>query len=117
MFMYLVFTRMFMYLVFTRMPGDCYRRRLGSLLLCLCDVFRALINSLCVLILKKTLCALFCFRLTLFSLGRLKKSAVPLIWSLFLCQHCLASSRADNKGAREHSFFGQSIAFEDYCLG
>ena len=33
----------FMYLVFTRMPGDIYCR---SLLLCLCDVFRALINSL-----------------------------------------------------------------------
>jgi len=28
------------------MPGVSYRRRLGSLLMCLCDVFRALINSL-----------------------------------------------------------------------
>ena len=54
-FMYLVFTGMqgdvplveFMYLAFTRMPGESYRRRLGSLLpLCLCDVIRALINSL-----------------------------------------------------------------------
>ena len=51
-FMYLVFTREdvplveFMYLVFTRMPGESYRRRLRSLLLCLCYVFRALINSL-----------------------------------------------------------------------
>ena len=36
----------FMYLVFTRMPGESYRRRLRSLLLCLCDVFRTLINSL-----------------------------------------------------------------------
>ena len=53
-FMYLVFTRMpgeslllieFMYLVFTRMPGESYRRRLMSLLLYLCCVFRALINS------------------------------------------------------------------------
>ena len=35
-----------MYLVFTRMPGESYHRRLRSLLLCLCDVFRALINSL-----------------------------------------------------------------------
>ena len=35
-----------MYFVFTRMPGESYRRRLGSLLLCLCDVFRALITSL-----------------------------------------------------------------------
>ena len=36
----------FMYLLFTSMPGESYRRRLRSLLLCLCDVFRALINSL-----------------------------------------------------------------------
>ena len=35
----------FMYLVFTRMPGESSRRRIGSLLY-LCDVFRALINSL-----------------------------------------------------------------------
>ena len=36
----------FMYLVFTRMPGESYRWRLRSLLLCLNDVFRgALINS------------------------------------------------------------------------
>ena len=34
-----------MYLVFTRMPGESYRRRLRSLL-CLYDVFRALVNSL-----------------------------------------------------------------------
>ena len=34
-----------MYLVSTRMPGESYRRQ-GSLLLCLCDVFRALINFL-----------------------------------------------------------------------
>ena len=36
----------FMYLVFTHTPGESYRRRHRSLLLCLCDVFRALINSL-----------------------------------------------------------------------
>ena len=35
----------FMCLVFTRMPGESYRRRLGSLLLYLCYVFWALINS------------------------------------------------------------------------
>ena len=29
----------FMYLVFTRMPGENYRKRLKSLMLCLCDVF------------------------------------------------------------------------------
>ena len=33
------------YLVFTRMPGMSYRRWLRSVLLCLCGVFRALINS------------------------------------------------------------------------
>ena len=35
----------FMYLAFERIPGESYRRRLRSLLLYLCDVFRALINS------------------------------------------------------------------------
>ena len=35
----------FMYLVFTHTPGKNYRMRLRSLL-CLCDVFRTLINSL-----------------------------------------------------------------------
>ena len=36
----------FMNIVFTRTPGESYHRRLGSLLLYLCYVFRALINSL-----------------------------------------------------------------------
>ena len=36
----------FMYLVFTPMPGESYRRRHRSLLLCLCYVFRAPVNSL-----------------------------------------------------------------------
>ena len=36
----------FLYLVFTRIPGESYRRRLRSLLLYLCYVFRALIISL-----------------------------------------------------------------------
>ena len=36
----------FMCLVFTPMPGESCCRRLRSLLLCLCDVFRALVNSL-----------------------------------------------------------------------
>ena len=35
-----------MYLVFTRMPTESYRRRLRPLLLYLCYVFRAQINSL-----------------------------------------------------------------------
>ena len=37
----------FIYLVFTHMPGESYCRQRGSLLLYLCYVFRALINSLC----------------------------------------------------------------------
>ena len=36
----------FMYFVFTRMLGESYCRQLRSLWLCLCDVFRARINSL-----------------------------------------------------------------------
>ena len=40
----------FNYLVFTRMPGESYRRRLGSLLY-LCYVFRSLIHPI-VLILE-----------------------------------------------------------------
>ena len=56
--MYFVFTRMpgesYLYLwrslctlyQFTHMLGESYRSRLRSLLLCSCDVYRALINSL-----------------------------------------------------------------------
>ena len=40
----------FLYRVFTRVPGESYCRRLGSLLLYLCYVFRALIKLSCVLI-------------------------------------------------------------------
>ena len=36
----------FMYLVFTRVPRESYSRRLRFLLLYVCYVFRALINSL-----------------------------------------------------------------------
>ena len=36
----------FMHLVFTRMPGESCCRWLRSLLLCLCDVFLVLLNSL-----------------------------------------------------------------------
>ena len=36
----------FMYFVFTHMPGESYCRQLRSLLLYLCYVFQALINSL-----------------------------------------------------------------------
>ena len=49
-----------MYLVFTRMPGESYRRRLMSLFLYLCYVFRALINSL-VCWLCKARWTSFCF--------------------------------------------------------
>ena len=41
----------FMYLVFTRIPGEHYHRQPRSLLLCLCNSFRALI--LCLLILHR----------------------------------------------------------------
>ena len=34
----------FMYLAFMRTPAECYRRRRRSLMLCLCDVFQALIQ-------------------------------------------------------------------------
>ena len=40
------FIYIYIHLVFIRMPGESYRRRLRSLLMCLCDVFPALINSL-----------------------------------------------------------------------
>ena len=46
----------FMYLVFTRMPSEIYRRRLRSLVLYLCYVFRPLINSLCTSALGLVLC-------------------------------------------------------------
>ena len=36
----------FVFLLFTRMPGESKRGRLRHLLLLLCDVYRALINSL-----------------------------------------------------------------------
>ena len=55
----------FMYLALTYMPGECYRRRLGSLLLCLCVTYfeRQLtplsVNS------AQALWASFCFRLHL----------------------------------------------------
>ena len=39
----------FVYLVFTRMPGEVYRRRFGSFLLCSFELFRRLINSLCLI--------------------------------------------------------------------
>ena len=53
-----------MYLVFTRMPGESYRRRLRSLLLYLCYVFRVIRNSLCVDS-DRVLWVLFCFRLVI----------------------------------------------------
>ena len=52
----------FMCLVFTRIPGESYRRRLRSLL-CVCDVFRALINSLvycCCWLMISLLALIFC---------------------------------------------------------
>ena len=45
----------FMCFIFTRMLGESYRRRLRSLLLYLCYVFRALVNSLVCWSLRRTL--------------------------------------------------------------
>ena len=41
----------FMYLVFTRMLGESFHRQFRSLLLCLSDIFQALINPFLLLIL------------------------------------------------------------------
>ena len=35
--------------VFTRMPDESYRKLFGALLLCSCNVFRTLLNCLCLL--------------------------------------------------------------------
>ena len=53
-----------MLLVFTRMPGESYRRRIGSLLLYLSYVFRALMpvkNEFCT---EQSICE-FCRRVSL----------------------------------------------------
>ena len=50
-----------MYLVFTRMPGESYRRRLGSLLY-VSYAFRALIT--CVDTARVCVCACVCVRVT-----------------------------------------------------
>ena len=63
----------FTYHVFTRMTGVSYRRRLGSLL-CLCDVFRALIISLVCL----CVCLFVCLCYTLW----VAAYAAPLLSSL-----------------------------------
>ena len=47
----------FMYLVFTRLPGESCRRRLRSLVLCLHDISRALINSFVEFSLINKLCS------------------------------------------------------------
>ena len=44
------------YLVFTRKPGESYRSRFSSLSLCPRDVFRPLINSLCLFVLPNNVC-------------------------------------------------------------
>ena len=46
----------FKYLVFTHLPGESYHRQLRSLLFCLCDIFRMLINSLVCCFLKGEKC-------------------------------------------------------------
>ena len=62
----------FMYLVFTSLPGESYRRRLRSLLVYLCDVFWALINSLVCWFIYKNVCVAVWYRLC--------GCVVPFVW-------------------------------------
>ena len=50
-----------MYLVFTRLPGGNYRRRLRSLLLCLCDVRTSFERHLVSLFVDGTISSFFFF--------------------------------------------------------
>ena len=84
----------FMYFVFTRMPGESYRRRLRSLLLYLCYVFRALINSLvcwfCALYFRyapaRCCCCCCCFVISLYHYRFISQRRNPrglvLVWML-----------------------------------
>ena len=93
-----------MYLVFTRMPGDSYRRRLRSLLLYLCYVFRALINSLVCWFCTNAL-ALFCFWVLIelsFS-SCLASSFFFLVW----CGHTFQRPYPQN--TLIYSYFGQNL--------
>ena len=98
----------FMYLVFPRIPDKSYRRRFMSFLLCLRDVFRALINSLvcrfCFSFVWKVHCfavqRVHCFavqRVRCFAVQRVHRFAVqqgqsatsaeffwPIVWRWFL---------------------------------
>ena len=64
----------FVYLVFTRMRRESYRKRLGPLLLCSCEVFRAQMNSLCLLRFNEFLVLVFtvneCYRYIITNLAR-----------------------------------------------
>ena len=98
-----------MYLVFTRMPGESYRRRLGSLLLHSCYVFRALINSLVCWFLTETgfsccFLFLFCFSKRPFNrAGHITGQADKVV--------CFSHS--------DHSFFGtcRVSLYHGRCLG
>ena len=75
----------FTYLVFTHMPGESYRRCLRSLLLYLCYVFQALINSLVCWSCKRALglvlfelCVLVPYR----SWGRLCTTCFSWLWDV-----------------------------------
>ena len=77
-------TRQFMYLVFTRMSGESYCRRLRSLLLLyLCNVFRVLIKSACVLFLSLSVSLSVCLSVCL-SLTRAHIPFLSLSSILFL---------------------------------
>ena len=80
-----------MYLVFTSMPGKSYRRRLRSLLLCLCDVVRPLINSLV---------CWFIFR-------RLSSLKAVWKWRLWCCRHrqrLLLMKKKKKKEKKKHTY-------------
>ena len=77
-----------MYLVFTRRPGESYRRRLRSLFLYLCYVFRALINSrVCYCRLGSVInfIAILLKRLLILRVEGWDKIANFVFWYLMLC--------------------------------
>ena len=75
-----------MYLVFTRMPGESYRRQLGSLSLYFCYVFWALISSLvcwCLKVVKICLVITSSYSKVIVMLdfmGLFKSGSLPTLW-------------------------------------
>ena len=84
----------FIYLVFAHTSGDSYRRRLRSLLLCLCDVFRALIYSLlcwlCGCSFGRSAPIKFCYSMYSYGWNGLPSSLYALVWTqCYLCRFSL----------------------------